>query len=71
MLWMLERINPLTEEQWEELERELKPFWVKRFEAQSPAEAEQAFAEYELGKARVIRQIVGNPWEPKNANTSD
>jgi hypothetical protein len=71
MLWMLERINPLTEEQWEELERALKPFWVKRLEAQSPAETEQAFAEYELGKARALRQIVGNPWRSQNEHTSD
>jgi hypothetical protein len=71
MLWMLERINPLTEEQWEELKRALKPFWVKRFEAQSVAETEQAFAEYELGKARALRQIVGNPWRSQNEHTSD
>ena len=62
MLWLLEQINPLTGEQWEELERALEPLWVKRHEAETPAEAKQAVGEFELGKARAIRQIVGNPW---------
>ena len=71
MLWLLERTHPLTEQQWLELERAQKPFWVKRIEAQSPAETEQAKAEYQRATARALRQIVGNPWEPKNADTSD
>jgi hypothetical protein len=71
MLWLLERTHPLTEQQWLELERAQKPFWIKRLKAQSPAETEQAKAEYQRATARAIRQIVGNPWERKNANTSD
>lgn len=62
MLWLLERADPLTEKQWAELDRALKPFWVKRFKAQSPAETEQAIAEFERGQADALRQIVGNPW---------
>lgn len=62
MLWLLEHINPLTEEQWEELEQALKPFWVKRHAAQSPAETRRAMAEFELGKANALREIIGNPW---------
>jgi hypothetical protein len=71
MLWLVERTHPLTEEQWQELERAEKPLWVKRCEAQSPAEHRQADAEYQRARARAIRQIVGNPWRSQNEHTSD
>lgn len=71
MLWLLERDHPLTEPQWEELERTLKPFWSKRFMAQSSDDNKQAIAEFERGKANVLRQILGNPWRSQNAHASN
>jgi hypothetical protein len=68
MLWLLEHVKPLTEDQWEELERALEPLWAKRHQAQAPDETTQAIAEYELGKARALRKIFGNPWRSQNGN---
>jgi hypothetical protein len=70
MLWLLERDHTLTEPQWKELDRALRPFWSKRFEAQSSSENKQARAEFERGKADALRQILGNPWRSHDANAS-
>ena len=60
MLWLLDRLQPMTEENWLEFERQMATVHESLGSGRSLAEFEQA-------KADVVRRVVGNPFSEKSS----